>query len=109
LWPEPYPDEVIGVEDGYAAREGRYEERESVELASVAALQHLPASEHAVLILRDLLGSRPARSPSRATRTVAAVDSSMQRARKTVDERLPKRGRQEALRELGNGRLRELA
>jgi hypothetical protein len=33
----------------------------------------------------------------------------MQRARKTVDERLPKRGQQEALRELGNGRLRELA
>ena len=42
VWIEPYPDETLGLEDGYAAPEARYEQRESVELAFVAALQHLP-------------------------------------------------------------------
>ncbi len=56
VWLEPYPDEVIGVEDGLAAPEARYERRESVELAFIAALQHLPARQRAALILRDVLG-----------------------------------------------------
>src|SRR5256714_768508 len=43
-WVEPYPDQGLGLEDGYAGPEARYELRESVELAFVAALQHLPAN-----------------------------------------------------------------
>ena len=42
VWVEPYPDEELGVPDGYAAPEARYEQREAVELAFVAALQHCP-------------------------------------------------------------------
>src|SRR5919106_2875844 len=51
VWMEPFPDEGLGLEDGYAAPEARYELRESVELAFVAALQHLPANQRAALIL----------------------------------------------------------
>ena len=56
VWVEPYPDERLALEDGLAGPEARYEQRESVELAFIAALQHLPARQRAVLILRDVLG-----------------------------------------------------
>jgi RNA polymerase sigma-70 factor (ECF subfamily) len=44
VWLEPYPDRELGVADGYAAPAARYERREAVELAFIAALQHLPAT-----------------------------------------------------------------
>jgi hypothetical protein len=47
---QPYPDDRLGPQDRSAAPEGRYELRESVELAFVAALQHLPATQRSVLI-----------------------------------------------------------
>ena len=54
VWIEPFPDAEIAAES--ASPEGRYEERESVELAFIAALQHLPARQRGILILRDVLG-----------------------------------------------------
>src|SRR5918992_1482736 len=50
---EPFPDRQLEVEDGLASPEARYEQRESVELAFVAALEHLPPRQRAALLLRD--------------------------------------------------------
>jgi RNA polymerase sigma-70 factor (ECF subfamily) len=56
VWLEPYPDTELGVAADLLGPDARYEQRESIELALTAALQHLPARQRAVLILRDVLG-----------------------------------------------------
>jgi RNA polymerase sigma-70 factor (ECF subfamily) len=107
-WVEPYPDGLFGVEDGPAAPGARYEQREAVELAFIAALQHLPPNQRAVLILRDVLGFSAREAAERLDTSVASVNSALQRARKTVDERLPERSQQTTLRAVGDERIREL-
>lgn len=108
MWVEAYPDEVLGLEQGYASPQARYEQREALELAFVAALQHLPPRQRAVLILREVLGFSAKEVSQSLGTTIASVNSALQRARKAVDERLPEKSQQSTLRTLGDERVREI-
>ena len=89
VWVEPYPDEALELADGPAAPDARYEQREAVELAFIASLQHLPATQRAVLILRDVLGFSAREVSESLETTVVSVNSTLQRARTAVAQRLP--------------------
>ena len=101
VWLEPYPDTNLGLE----GPDARYEQREAVELAFIAALQHLPARQRAVLILRDVLGFSARETAAVLETTPVSVDSALQRAHKTVQERLPSPTQQQTLRLIGDDEL----
>jgi RNA polymerase sigma-70 factor (ECF subfamily) len=89
-WLEPYPDALLeGVADTAAGPEARYETRESVALAFVAALQHLLPRQRAALVLRDALGFDTTEAAAMLDSSEGSVNGALQRARATLDERLP--------------------
>jgi RNA polymerase sigma-70 factor (ECF subfamily) len=108
VWLDPYPDDTIGLPAGKATPEARYEQHESIELAFVAALQHLAANQRAVLILREVLGFSANETADMLSTSVASVNSALQRARAAVAERVPERTQQANLRALGDQELRQL-
>jgi RNA polymerase sigma-70 factor (ECF subfamily) len=108
VWIDPYPDEMLGLEDRRAMPEARYEQREAVELAFIAALQLLPPSQRAVLILREVLGFSAKEVAASLGTTPASVNSALQRARRSVDDRLPEQTQQTTLRALGDQEVRAI-
>ena len=106
IWVEPYADQAL--EEGLAAPEARYELRESAELAFIAALQNLPGTQRAALILRDVLGFSARETAEALETTVASVNGALQRGRKAASERLPSQSQQATLRALGDDGVREI-
>ncbi len=105
-WLGPYPD--AGIADGPAGPDARYEQREAVELAFVAALQHLPGNQRAALLLFEVLGFAAAEIATMMETSTASVNSALQRARSIVAEKIPSPTQQRTLREIGDARLREI-
>ncbi|MBA2952573.1 RNA polymerase subunit sigma-70 [Nocardioides sp. CGMCC 1.13656] len=105
VWLGPLP--AAGLMWASTPAEAVYEQKEAVELAFVAALQHLLPLQRAVLVMRDVLAMPAAEVAEALDTTVAAVNSALQRARAALHERLPDRSQQRVLRDVGDDRVRE--
>ncbi len=103
IWIEPYPDATLDAAP--LDPDARFAQRESLELAFVAALQHLPPNQRAALIMSEVLGFSAREMADTLGTSSASVNSALQRARKIIDERRPEQSQQATLRALGDAEL----
>jgi len=97
VWLQPYPDALLdGLPDTAFGPDVVYEAKESIALAFVSAVQHLPPRQRAILLLRDALGFRSPEVANILDSSEAAVNSALQRARATMTAVLPARDRDRA-------------
>jgi RNA polymerase sigma-70 factor (ECF subfamily) len=89
-WLQPYPDRLLEpIAPSDAEPDAALVAKETIELAFLAAIQHLPRRQRAVLILRDVLGWSANETAALLEVSVAAVKSALQRARPTLKAHLP--------------------
>ncbi|MER7283617.1 RNA polymerase subunit sigma-70 [Dactylosporangium sp. NPDC000244] len=96
-WLGPYADTVLAA----------YEQREAVELAFVAALQHLPGNQRAALLLFDVLGFTVSEIAEMMDTSSTAVNSALSRARRVIADKAAGPTQQEVVRKLGDARVRQ--
>src|SRR3984957_15867463 len=97
VWLQPYPDLLIeGIPDQAPGPDARYEIKESIALAFIVGLQHLPPQQRAVLVLRDVLGYRAGEVAEMLDTSETSVNSLLRRARGAFEDRLPATGRERA-------------
>jgi RNA polymerase sigma-70 factor (ECF subfamily) len=105
VWLEPLPDdELPGHGETHEDPAATLQRREHVALAFIAALQHLPGTQRAVLLLREVLEYSAAEAAEVLDTSVASVNSALQRAQKTVQEKLPAVSRTAPAKPLGEER-----
>ncbi|WP_246486085.1 sigma-70 family RNA polymerase sigma factor [Kribbella qitaiheensis] len=97
-WLGPYPDQPGDS----------YEQREAVQLAFVAALQHLPGNQRAALLLFEVLDFSAAEIAEMMDTSTASVNSALQRARRIVNDKVPAVSQQRTLRDLGDTKIRDI-
>lgn len=107
-WLEPCPGSLVDAATPSVDPAHRYELRESLELAFVAVIQQLPPTQRAVLILRDVLAFPATDVAEMLDTTLASVNSALQRARASTENRRPSRSQAQTFADLGEGRVREL-
>jgi len=91
-WLQPYPDRLLDeIASSEAEPDAAVVEKETIELAFLVAIQHLPPRARAVLLLRDVLGWSAKETAALLEVSVAAVNSALQRARAAMAQHLPER------------------
>jgi RNA polymerase sigma-70 factor (ECF subfamily) len=105
-WLGPYPSGELA--DGAADPQARFEQREAVELAFVAALQHLTGNQRAALLLFEVLGFSTAEIAGIMNTSTTSVNSALARARRIIAQKVPARSQQQTLRMMDDADLRRL-
>lgn len=91
-WLQPYPDRLLDqIASSDSEPDALVIARETIELAYLAAIQHLPPRQRAILILRDALGWSAKETANMLDETIASVNSALHRARSLMRKRLPER------------------
>lgn len=104
IWLEPFPDRMLTADVRHSP-EARYEQRESIEVAFMAAVQGLSPLQRAVFLLREVMGFSAADIAAQLNTTTGAVTGALQRARVRVQRGLPAQSQQAALRTLGDAKI----
>jgi RNA polymerase sigma-70 factor (TIGR02960 family) len=92
VWLQPYPDQLLDeIAPSADQPDAVAVDRETIELAFLVALQWLPSRQRAALIARDVLGWSAGDTAALLETTVTAANSALQRARTTMQQRLPAR------------------